>query len=506
MSYGLCNDLYPSPPCPPMRGDDELIGWTATTPYPSTCAYSIRQEMSVIAGAASILFWMLVTMPQLWVNYKLKKAESLSVFFLLQWFGGDITNLIGCFLTHQTPSQTWLAMYYVGQDICLFSQYIYYQKMNYTALDGESEGDDKEENEEEGEEYYQPALLRKKQPSLGDLRRLSNEQLEDGSLNTLASSEKRSSPQNFNNNLDTSLHSPKHASPMRSGSYVFKRTPSGNSGPSNSVGNGLVLKATLAFAGITWFLTSSSLNNISYDNGNGNGNGNDIIDLSIGKSLGVSQTDPLKTSSKRRLLQETISIATNVTGDDRPHTHHPHPPHPPHPPHDHTDAPSSDSDSAKRTYYIGIAIGWVSAVLYLSSRIPQLVKNIQRGSTDGLSPMMFTMAVMGNVTYFLGVILLEPTWDYVLCHLPWIVGSVGTIQFDMIALAQFIYYNGKTPKDPEQEEFLKKEKEKLKHFLEEHHSEAALEVDTVPMVLPHTLRSGAIRNGYYGRIGIWYNE
>ena len=446
-----------------MRGEDSLIGWTATTPYPSTCAYSSRQVMSVIFGAASILFWMLVTMPQLWVNYKLKKAESLSVFFLLQWFGGDITNLIGCFLTHQTPSQTWLAMYYVGQDICLFSQYIYYQRMNLTAVpEDESEED---EEEEEDDNFYQPALIRKKQPSLGDLRRLSNEQLEEGSFSTPSGRLSSSQTCSGKINLDSSMHSPTHApSPMRSGSYIFKGRSSSASGNNNSVGNGVALKATLAFAGLTMFL-SSSMSSIQTTNTNSS-----VVDISVGIPLGV-HSNPLKTSSSRRLLQETISIdVNNTTPANDPHHHD-------------TDAPDSDdSSSKKRTYYLGTAIGWVSAALYLSSRIPQLIKNIQRGSTDGLSPMMFSMAVMGNVTYFLGVILLQPTWDYVLCHLPWIVGSVGTIQFDMIALAQFIYYNGKTPKDPEQEEFIKNEKEKLKNFLDENHSVAATEVDTVPMV------------------------
>lgn len=41
---------------------------------------------------------------------------------------GDITNLVGCILTHQLPFQTYLASYFVFVDMTLVAQYIYYYK------------------------------------------------------------------------------------------------------------------------------------------------------------------------------------------------------------------------------------------------------------------------------------------------------------------------------------------------------------------------------------------
>lgn len=46
-------------------------------------------------------------------------------------------------------------------------------------------------------------------------------------------------------------------------------------------------------------------------------------------------------------------------------------------------------------------MGWTSAVLYIASRIPQIVKNYKDQSTEGLSLAMFFCAVMGNVFFTL---------------------------------------------------------------------------------------------------------
>lgn len=44
-------------------------------------------------------------------------------------------------------------------------------------------------------------------------------------------------------------------------------------------------------------------------------------------------------------------------------------------------------------------MGWTSAVLYIGSRIPQILKNWRNKSTEGLSFGMFLCAVMGNIFF-----------------------------------------------------------------------------------------------------------
>lgn len=89
---------------------------------------------------------------------------------------------------------------------------------------------------------------------------------------------------------------------------------------------------------------------------------------------------------------------------------------------------------------LGYFLGWVSAFVYLNSRIPQVLKNYKRKSVEGLSLIMFFCAVMGNVTYGLGVVLKDSSPEALSKSLPWLVGSLGTLTFDFFIILQFGFY------------------------------------------------------------------
>jgi len=105
--------------------------------------------------------------------------------------------------------------------------------------------------------------------------------------------------------------------------------------------------------------------------------------------------------------------------------------------------PASNVSDSQRA--LGTIIGWISAVVYLTSRLPQIWKNYKRKSVEGLSVLMFFCAVMGNTTYGLGVLLKNPHWNAINKALPWLVGSLGTLTLDFCILLQFWYYNDETP-------------------------------------------------------------
>mmetsp|Transcript_19725 Transcript_19725/g.33881 ORF Transcript_19725/g.33881 Transcript_19725/m.33881 type:complete len:303 (+) Transcript_19725:91-999(+) len=89
---------------------------------------------------------------------------------------------------------------------------------------------------------------------------------------------------------------------------------------------------------------------------------------------------------------------------------------------------------------LGTVIGWGSAVLYLTSRMPQIVKNYQRKSVEGLSLGMFLSAVMGNLTYASSIFVRNMDAQYLWDRFPWLLGSVGTFLFDFTVFCQFHYY------------------------------------------------------------------
>ncbi|CBQ71276.1 conserved hypothetical protein [Sporisorium reilianum SRZ2] len=83
--------------------------------------------------------------------------------------------------------------------------------------------------------------------------------------------------------------------------------------------------------------------------------------------------------------------------------------------------------------------GWLSALLYLSSRVPQILKN-RTTKCEGLSLALFVFAVAGNLTYVASILLKSTRRDYLIESFSWLVGSLGTVFLDFIVLGQFIHY------------------------------------------------------------------
>ncbi|NWR37237.1 LAAT1 protein, partial [Tachuris rubrigastra] len=109
----------------------------------------------------------------------------------------------------------------------------------------------------------------------------------------------------------------------------------------------------------------------------------------------------------------------------------------------HTDDPGSKPFT--RSEIIGFTIGSVSSVLYLCSRLPQIYTNYKRKSTTGISYSLFALVMLGNSLYGLSVLLKNPEpgqgeGDYVLHHLPWLVGSLGVLSLDVVISFQFLIY------------------------------------------------------------------
>jgi solute carrier family 66 (lysosomal lysine-arginine transporter), member 1 len=83
---------------------------------------------------------------------------------------------------------------------------------------------------------------------------------------------------------------------------------------------------------------------------------------------------------------------------------------------------------------LGQVFGWGCAVLYLGSRIPQLVKNFRRQSTEGLSLLFFLFSCLGNVTYVLSILSLSLEPRFFFINLSWLAGSGGTLLLDALVL------------------------------------------------------------------------
>lgn len=116
----------------------------------------------------------------------------------------------------------------------------------------------------------------------------------------------------------------------------------------------------------------------------------------------------------------------------------------------------------------GQIFGYLCAALYLGSRIPQILLNYRRKSTEGVSMLFFLFACMGNLTYVLSIFAYEPgcakleSYDdgsggcesgewaraygrYILVNASWLIGSAGTLFLDLIISGQFWIYRKRKP-------------------------------------------------------------
>ncbi|KAK8188902.1 PQ loop repeat-domain-containing protein [Phyllosticta capitalensis] len=126
------------------------------------------------------------------------------------------------------------------------------------------------------------------------------------------------------------------------------------------------------------------------------------------------------------------------------------------------DAPAGET----ATQIAGRLLSWVSTLMYLGSRMPQLYKNWKRQSTEGLSPTLFLAAFMGNLFYSSSIVTNPCAWytfpanggrgwvgaggsdrvDWVGRATPFFLGAAGVLIMDAAVGVQFWLYGEGTEK------------------------------------------------------------
>lgn len=133
-----------------------------------------------------------------------------------------------------------------------------------------------------------------------------------------------------------------------------------------------------------------------------------------------------------------------------------------------TQASPIDTTSAKtlatsgptRLETAGTVLSWLSTILYLGSRLPQLYKNYTRQSTAGLSPTLFAAAFSGNLFYSAALATNPLAWSsmepygghgwagpagsdrdaWVAAAMPFFLGAAGVLALDASVGVQFLLY------------------------------------------------------------------
>lgn len=95
-------------------------------------------------------------------------------------------------------------------------------------------------------------------------------------------------------------------------------------------------------------------------------------------------------------------------------------------------------------------IAWGSIVIFASARIPQILLNNKRKSTNGLSLLSFIIINIANSLFLLSILVIlldipqNNHMNYIKNNIQWISGSFFTTMFDLIIFYQFYIYGRKT--------------------------------------------------------------
>ncbi|CAL9024729.1 unnamed protein product [Prunus brigantina] len=367
---------------------------------------SVKDGVSLTLGLISVVSWGVAEIPQVITNYKNKSTDGLSLAFLMTWILGDLFNLFGCMLEPATlPTQYYMAMLYTITTAVLAVQTIYYGCI-YPRLKHN---------------------LRQKKGSKSNLTevRRSNTDFVGKQVNHDGRSIGFDIP-SAGNVLSSPIPLPgicPSISPGRESYYISARslsrshTPtersylaqttaptfnhirnsneepllgalaSTQSAPSNNIKTVLSVVSLMTLFG--------TFNHRSVDN---------KLDLIVeNPSRGVVMR------VGRRLLQVVSSelLQAKVT-----------------------------KDSSR----IGNLLGWGMAAIYIGGRLPQIFLNIRKGNVEGLNPLMFVFAVLGNATYVASIIVNSLDWSEIRPNLPWLVDSGGCMLLDIFILIQFFRY------------------------------------------------------------------
>ncbi|KAG6994107.1 PQ loop repeat protein [Physcia stellaris] len=391
-----------------------------------------QDDTDSVTSSISIACWIVVFTPQILENFRRHSASGLSLLFIIVWLLGDIFNILGAVLQGVLPTMTILAVYYTFADIVLLGQCFYYRGWRLSDLlkeDSGAPGADQEAGEEEDDEEDTPLLQRRDPPT--PPRHLTPADTDRRRL----SNSSLSSFHEHLRNIDPARLSP--ATPLRPPKKASDIPPSHSEIHKQSsplmalLYNTSALLLVCAAGVLGWWLSERS------------------------------------------------------TQPHYPHSH-PHPHHTPSPP-----QPSALHTSKTKTSIhmdpLGQVFGYLCAALYLASRIPQLLLNHRRKSTEGVSVLFFLFACVGNLTYVLSICAYEPTcariahvalsevgggggggggggvgggwvgdgaggcekgeWTaeyarYILVNTSWLIGSGGTLVLDLLIFGQFWMYRG----------------------------------------------------------------
>ena len=379
MPWLAISSLEPSLPAHCEPTNDFLLRFSSTV---HTCIPTPLAFISNSLGILSIIAWLFAQLPQIYKNWSISSTSGLSIFFLVEWCLGDASNLLGALFTHQASWQIAIGAYYVFVDLCLVSQWLWYEKLRHGRIVRRVWQKNGGGSDDWSGGGMQEVVI-EGVPVAGQDD--SGSSVEEGAKSQNKSNKSAIRPINFRTPTFESKRKEDDEKPSSSLSATPPGTTIHRVGPSSP-------------------MPSPSPRTI----------------LLIACLAAMVQASPVAKPA------HVITSVVTATPTDR----------------------------------AGTVLSWLSTVLYLGSRLPQLYKNWRRKSTAGLSPQLFAAAFCGNLCYSSAILTNPRVWydfgpyggggwvgpggsdraAWVAAATPFFLGAAGVLVLDASVGVQFAIY------------------------------------------------------------------
>ena len=396
--------------------------WEFAAKYFGDCVCSRRDALSFTLGCVSILAWGVAELPQIVANWRNKSSEGVSLAFIATWLTGDAFNLVGCAVSPTLPTQLYTAMLYTATTVVLIAQHLHYTKHSRNVKretdrttedvegrhahdDDDIDGDD--DDATRGGVDTRPLLGRHRRDASDDAKSESFFEsvgshfgTTPGSARTFAalgshperagSSGRRRPGHHDGGGRRASLGSTPYDSPLPPLPPRRHDAPADEDDAGRAVRGGRDGRRS----GLTSSLAAAAAT------------GSSLSVISLVHRGGVAAAS----ASSRRLLESSSEFIR--------------------------------APLVKAPGWVGPFLGWTMTAIYLSGRVPQIMRNHTRGSVEGLSVSMFVLAVVGNATYLGSILARSLEWARIHPNLPWIVDAAMCLVMDAVILGQSAWYGG----------------------------------------------------------------
>ncbi|KAJ6332263.1 hypothetical protein OIU76_010617 [Salix suchowensis] len=378
--------------------------------YMKYCLCSMKDGVSLTLGMISVLSWGVAEVPQIVTNYKKKSTEGLSLAFLLTWIIGDIFNVCGCMLEPATlPTQYYMAVLYTMTSTLLTAQTVYYGHIYHRLKSNRRrlKGPVSSHSEEAG---------RIKQGNSSDA---------GAQVNSADKQINESATPDGTNGLSSPIPFPtlpQKSSPERDLYYASARSLSRSHTP--SVGPFLAQRMAPPSFSIRNSVEEPLLGeDVAMQSAPNSNTKTMLCVVSVVTFLGTLNLHHSANSRLDRVFENKhqgifIQVGRNILQTSSILSH------------------ENDNDGSG----IGTFLGWSMAAIYMGGRLPQICLNIKRGKVEGLNPLMFVFALVGNITYVASILVNSLAWSKIRANQPWLVDAGGCALLDTCILLQFVYF------------------------------------------------------------------